>query len=118
MDEPIRSHLPNENYRRGWDETFAKAKRHAPDLSRLNASREWETFCVFCSKWIPGKHVQAEEVGCSHGKAICPCPTCDIASARSERSALLKGKRIVEAQRVIAESIQRGKDLENERCGR
>ena len=22
MDEPIRSHLPNENYRRGWDETF------------------------------------------------------------------------------------------------
>ena len=20
MDEPIRSHLPNENYRRGWDE--------------------------------------------------------------------------------------------------
>jgi hypothetical protein len=22
MDEPIRSQLPNENYRKGWDETF------------------------------------------------------------------------------------------------
>ena len=27
MDEPIRSHLPNENYRRGWDETFGR--KHA-----------------------------------------------------------------------------------------
>jgi len=24
MDEPIRSQLPNENYRKGWDETFGK----------------------------------------------------------------------------------------------
>ena len=28
MDEPIRSHLPNENYRRGWDETFGKPTKH------------------------------------------------------------------------------------------
>ena len=27
MDEPIRSHLPNENYRRGWDETFGDSRK-------------------------------------------------------------------------------------------
>jgi len=31
-DEPIRSHLPNENYRNGWDETFGK-KRLSPGMS-------------------------------------------------------------------------------------
>ena len=31
MDEPIRSHLPNENYRRGWDETFGTSRDIEPD---------------------------------------------------------------------------------------
>ena len=30
MDEPIRSHLPNENYRRGWDETFRRVDEADP----------------------------------------------------------------------------------------
>ena len=26
-DDPIRSQLPNDNYRKGWDETFGKKKQ-------------------------------------------------------------------------------------------
>ena len=36
VDEPIRSHLPNENYRRGWDETFGKSK-----VQRIGSDGDW-----------------------------------------------------------------------------
>ena len=39
MDEPIRSHLPNENYRRGWDAVFGKKRLSIGMASALRAAQ-------------------------------------------------------------------------------